>query len=225
MKPWKEIDRTPIPDEDGELILRRRDMEYSIRTATTELMNSRLHGSEDALAELTCARLKHKPGPNILIGGLGMGYTLSAALRDSGPDTRITVSELVPAVIQWNHTYLGHLAGFPLNDTRVSVQQGDVAQLIKDRKKAWSAIILDVDNGPDGLSREINNQLYGIKGLRGSFSALKPGGILAVWSYTADKGFTQRLIKCGFHVEVVTVRAHKPGKGSRHTIWLATKTR
>ncbi|WP_163339439.1 hypothetical protein [Desulfopila sp. IMCC35008] len=223
MKPWKEVDRAPIPDEDGELILRRRDTEYSIRTTTTELMNSRLHGSEDALAELTCARLHHHSDLNILIGGLGMGYTLGAALRNSGPDTRITVSELVPAVIKWNHEYIGHLAGFPLDDPRVSVQQGDVAITITSKKKTWDAILLDIDNGPDGLTREANNQLYNMQGLRGSFSALKPGGILAVWSYTPDKSFTQRLTKCGFHTKVVTVRAHKPGKGSRHTIWVATK--
>lgn len=223
MKPWKEIDRALIPGEDGELILRRRDTEYSIRTATTELMNSRLHGSEDALAELACARLKHQSGLNILIGGLGMGYTLGAALRNSGPDTNITVSELVPAVIKWNHEYIGHLAGYPLDDPRVSVQQEDVAITIRSKRDAWDAILLDVDNGPDGLTREVNNQLYGMQGLRDSLSALRSGGILAVWSYTPDKVFTRRLSKCGFHPEEFTVRAHKPGKGSRHTIWLATK--
>ncbi len=223
MIPWEELDRAQIPEEDGELILRKRDTVYSIRTATTELMNSHLHGSEDALAELACKRLKHHSELNILIGGLGMGYTLAAALENSSPDTRITVSELVPEVIKWNLEYFGHLAGFPLNDSRVSVQQGDVVKSILSKKAAWNAILLDVDNGPDGLTREANDQLYGIPGLRASYSALSPGGVFAVWSHAPDKGFTSRLQKCRFHTEVITVRAHSSGKGRRHTIWLATK--
>lgn len=223
MIPWEELDRAQIPEEDGELILRKRDTEYSIRTATTELMNSRLHGSEDALANFTCNHLQHHAKLNILIGGLGMGYTLAAALQNSAPNTKITVTELVPAVIKWNREYFGHLAGFPLNDPRVSLQQGDVVQTIMSEKGCWNAILLDVDNGPDGLTREANDQLYGISGLTTSLSALSPGGILAVWSYAPDDGFTSRLQKCGFTTEVVTARAHRSGKGRRHTIWLATK--
>jgi spermidine synthase len=224
VKPWEELDRALIPGDDGEeLILRRRDTEYSIRTSTTELMNSRVHGSEDALAELACKRLKERPAPAILIGGLGMGYTLAAALTHSGQDAQITVAELVPAVVRWNRNYLGLLAGMPLTDTRVSVMEGDVAKLITNRKSAWDAILLDVDNGPDGLTTKSNDLLYGLSGLRASFTALRPGGILAVWSYSQDEPFTQRLKKCGFRPEVVTVRARRPGKGRRHTIWLATK--
>lgn len=223
MKPWEELDRAQIPNEDRELIFRKRDTEFSIRTATTELMNSRVHGSEDALAELVCKRLRRNHDPSVLIGGLGMGYTLAAALLNSSPETRITVVELVPEVIRWNQEYLGHLAGFPLTDSRVSVQNGDVAQIITTKKATWDAILLDVDNGPEGLTREANDQLYGLPGLLAAFSALSPGGILAVWSYAADKAFTSRLKKCQFQTEVVSVRARKSGKGRRHTIWIATK--
>lgn len=186
-------------------------------------MNSRLHGSEGALAELTCSRIKRKSGLRILIGGLGMGYTLAAALEQSEPDTLITVSELIPAVVRWNREHLGHLAGMPLDDPRVSVEEEDVAETIRKRKSAWDAILLDVDNGPDGLTRKANDRLYGRSGLKTSFSALRPGGILAVWSSGADEAFTRRLKQCGFQTETVTVRARKLGKGGRRIIWLAGK--
>jgi spermidine synthase len=186
-------------------------------------MNSRQHGSEDALAALSCRRLQETSEPTILIGGLGMGYTLAAALEHSGPNACITVSELVPAVVRWNREYLGHLAGKPLEDPRVSVQQNDVVDIILQKKSAWDAIVLDVDNGPEGLTRKGNDRLYGPSGLKNTFAALKPGGILAVWSYAADEGFTRRLKKCNFLTEITTARAHKPGKGRRHTIWIATK--
>lgn len=152
-----------------------------------------------------------------------MGYTLAAALEQSEPDTRITVSELVPAVIDWNRSYLGHLAGNPLDDHRVSVNQEDVIQTIGECKAVWDVILLDVDNGPDGLTRKANNRLYGKAGLARSFSALRPGGILAVWSAGADDAFTGRLNQIGFQTEVAIVRSRKPGKGARHTIWLARK--
>jgi len=221
--PWEEIDRAEVPGHEGEVILLKRGTEFSIRTAGTELMNSRRHGSEDALAELTCSRIKRKPGLRILIGGLGMGYTLAAALEQSEPDTLITISELIPAVVRWNREQLGHLAGMPLDDPRISVQEEDVVETIRKRKSAWDAILLDVDNGPNWLTRKKNDRLYDRSGLKTSFSSLRPKGILAVWSSGADKAFTRRLKQCGFHTETVTVAAHKPGKGSRHTIWLAGK--
>ena len=130
MIPWEEIDRAEVPGHEGEVILLKRGTEFSIRTAGTVLMNSRLHGSEDALAELTCSRIKRKSGMRILIGGLGMGYTLAAALEQSEPDTLITVSELIPAVVRWNREHLRHLAGMPLDDPRVSVEEEDVAETI-----------------------------------------------------------------------------------------------
>jgi spermidine synthase len=222
--PWEEIDRAEVPGGEGEVILRKRGTEFSIRTATTELMNSRLHGSEDALAELTCSRILRKTGRRILIGGLGMGYTLASALQYSGGDSLITVAELIPAVVRWNRDHLGHLVGNPLDNDRVSIQQEDVAETISREKSAWDAILLDVDNGPDGLTRKANDRLYGLSGLRSAFLALRAGGILSVWSSGTGKQFTRCLEQCQFQTEMVTVRARKPGKGARHTIWLATKS-
>jgi spermidine synthase len=221
--PWEEIDRAEVPEHEGEVILLNRGTEFSIRTAGVELMNSRLHGSEDALAELACSRIKRKTGLLILIGGLGMGYTLSAALGQSEKDTLITVSELIPAVVRWNREHMSHLAGMPLDDPRVSIKDEDVGETIRKRKSAWDAILLDVDNGPDGLTRRANHWLYGRSGLKTSFSALRPGGILAVWSSGTDEAFTRRLKQCGFRTETVPVRARKSGKGARHTIWIAAK--
>ena len=223
MIPWEEIDRAEVPGHVGEVTLLKRGTEFSIRTVGTELMNSRLHGSEGALGELTCSRIKRKSGLRILIGGLGMGYTLAAALEQSEPDTLITVSELIPAVVRWNRVHLGHIAGMPLDNPRISVEEEDVAETIRKRKSAWDAILLDVDNGPDGLTRKANDRLYGRSGLKTSFSALRPGGILAVWSSGADEAFTRRLKQGGFRTETLTVRARKHGKGGRHTIWLAEK--
>lgn len=223
MIPWEEIERAEVPGGEEEVILRKRGTEFSIRVAATELMNSRIHGSEDALAELTCSRISRKPGRRILIGGLGMGYTLAAALQHSGDDSLITVAELIPAVIRWNREHLGHLAGNPLADGRVFVRQEDVAKTITREKSIWDAIILDVDNGPDGLTRKVNDRLYGLSGLKNAFLALRNGGVLSIWSSGTDEQFTSRLKQCRFQTEIVTVRARKPGKGARHTIWLATK--
>lgn len=223
MIPWEEIDRAEVPGHEGEVILRKRGLEFSIRTAETELMNSRVHGSEDDLAKLSCQRIKQKNGQRILIGGLGMGYTLAAALEESNPDTRIIVSELIPAVVEWNRKYLGHLAKNPLSDPRVLVKEEDVMKTIKKKKSAWDAILLDVDNGPEGLTRKANNRLYGRAGLESSFMALRSKGILAVWSSGEDDAFTRRLNQSGFKTKAVSVRARKSGKGSRHTIWLAEK--
>ena len=224
MIPWEELDRVQVPGTDEDIVLRKRDTEFSIRTAGTELMNSRLHGSEDALAELACSRLEADNEWQILVGGLGMGFTLAATLKHSGPNTRITVVELIPEVVRWNVEHLGHLTGGNvLADSRVSVYEEDVLKTIREKSSAWDVILLDVDNGPEGLTRKGNDRLYGVAGLKSAFSALRPGGVLAVWSYGPDQTFTNRLNKCRFKTEVVTVRAHKSGKGARHTIWLATK--
>ncbi len=226
MIPWEEIDRAKVPGQDNELILRRRGQEFSIRTAGTELMNSRIHGSEEALASLAMERLQQKPektGLNILVGGLGMGYTLAETLKLSQPDTRILVSELIPSVISWNQDHIGHLAGMPLDDPRVRVEAMDVASVIKNKKAAWDMILLDVDNGPDGLTKKSNNRLYSSTGLKASFKALTPGGVLGVWSAGDDPAFTRSLTRCGFRAKAISVRATNSGKGSRHTIWIAVK--
>ena len=223
MIPWEEIDRAEIPGHDGYLTLQKRGTEFSIRTAGTELMNSRRHGSEDALAEIPISRIQRRSGIRVLIGGLGMGYTLAAALEILRPDARITVSELIPTVVDWNREHLGHLTGSPLDDPRVSVEIEDVAETMQKRINAWDAILLDVDNGPDGLTRQANDRLYGEYGLAMAFSALRSGGVLSIWSSGADPAFTRRLKRCGFRTEIVTPRALKTGKGSRHTIWLGEK--
>ncbi len=223
MIPWEEIDRARVPGQDNDLILRRRGPEFSIRTSGTELMNSRVHGSEEALARLTLARVHQKSCLRILVGGLGMGFTLGAALELSQQDASILVAELIPAVVSWNRCYLGHLAGMPLDDPRVTVAEVNVAAVIKKKKAAWDAILLDVDNGPAGLTQKSNNHLYTRSGLKAAFGALAPGGVLGVWSAQKDEAFTRRLGQCGFRTKEVPVRAKGTKKGSRHIIWIAEK--
>jgi len=216
------LDKALVPGNGGELRLYQRGKEFSISIAGRgELMNSRVHGSEDALAEQTCARLKES-NPRLLIGGLGMGFTLAAALRHVGEHAQVLVAELVPAVVAWNRGPLAELAGHPLEDPRVNVREGDVARLINDVQQAYDAILLDVDNGPEGLTRKQNDWLYSMNGLTAAYTALRPGGVLAVWSAGPAQDFFQRLRKVGFDVEEVLVRAHGT-KGARHTIWFATR--
>jgi spermidine synthase len=186
-------------------------------------MNSRMHGSEDALAELACKRVADREQPRVLIGGLGMGFTLSAALANLDTNAEVVVAELVPAVVKWNRTHLAELAGHPLDDPRVTVRESDVRLLIKADKDAYDAILLDVDNGPDGLTHEGNDRLYTHGGLAAAKAALKPGGILAVWSAEPDKSFSKRLRGSGFKMEEISVRARGKRGGRRHTIWLAEK--
>lgn len=223
MKPWDLLDTAPVPGEGVELQLYRRGDDFAIRIAGRgELMSSRMHGSEDALAELTCARLTGVRQPRLLIGGLGMGFTLAAALRHLGDMAQIVVAELVPAVVAWNQGELGACAGHPLRDPRVAVHAGDVARAIKAGRQAYDAILLDVDNGPEGLTRKDNDWLYGFSGLGAAWAALRPGGVLAVWSAGPDRDFTDRLRTTGFDVDERRVRAHG-GKGARHVIWFATR--
>jgi spermidine synthase len=205
------------------LRLYRREDVFSIRIAGRgELMNSRVHGSEDALAEQTCARLADCTSARLLIGGLGMGFTLAAALRVLGGQAQVLVAELVPAVVEWNRGVLGESAGHPLRDRRVSVRTGDVARIIAEAQQAYDAILLDVDNGPEGLTRRQNDWLYGIDGLNAAWAALRPQGVLAVWSAGPAADFLQRLRKTGFTVDEVRVHAHGT-KGTRHVIWFARR--
>jgi len=223
MKPWELLDTTTVPGEASDLRLYRRDQEYSIRTGNIELMNSRVHGSEDALAELACQRISDRPQTQVLIGGLGMGYTLAAALRQLGPEAKVTVAELVPAVVTWNRGPLAALAGHPLDDPRVAVHEGDVGQLIRAQHNCYDVILLDVDNGPEGLTRKENNTLYSPAGLNAAAAALHPGGIFGVWSISPDQAFTKRLQRGGFTVEEKRVRARGSHGGGRHMIWLGMK--
>ena len=225
MQPWILLDRATVPGNGGELLLRQRGEEFSISLpGRGELMNSRVHGSEDALAEQTCARLAEPAGAQLLIGGLGMGFTLAAALRRLGDQARVVVAELVPAVVTWNRGALGERAGHPLQDPRVQVREEDVARVLKSARETYDAILLDVDNGPEGLTRKENDWLYGVNGLTAAYAALRPGGVLAVWSAGPDRDFVQRLCKVGFRVDEVRVHAHG-SKGARHVIWFAGRDR
>lgn len=223
MIPWKLLDSTPVPEVSETLYLYQRGTEFSIRVDGNELMNSRAHGSEDALAELACARLVNSPSPTVLIGGLGMGYTVAAALARLGAQARVVVAELVPAVVAWNRGPLAALAGHPLKDGRISVREIDVARILQTEQQAYDAILLDVDNGPEGLTRSGNNWLYTKAGLTAAHAALKPSGVLAVWSAAPDPAFSKLLRQTGFTVEEVTARARGRKGGSRHMIWLAER--
>ncbi len=223
MIPWELLDSTPVPGGSETLCLYRRDTEFSIRVDGSELMNSRVHGSEDALAGLVCERLETHSSPKVLIGGLGMGYTAAAALKNLGPRAQVVVAELVPAVVLWNQGPLAHLAGCPLEDSRVLVQETDVALLLKAEQHTYNGILLDVDNGPDGLTRSDNDWLYSRAGLNAAHAALKPSGILAVWSAGPDPAFSKLLCQTGFLVEEIMVRARGRKGGSRHMIWLAER--
>jgi spermidine synthase len=220
MIPWELIDSAPVPGNDQELQLYKRGAEFSIRMGGREIMNSRAHGSEDALAERACERIAGRSKPRILVGGLGLGFTAAAALRRIGPGGRVVVVELVPAVVQWNRGPLGPLAGHPLRDPRVSLLEDDVVRVMQAEQRAYDAILLDVDNGPEDLIRKGNDRLYTRTGLETIRRALRPGGVLAVWSAGPDQAFAQRLHRAGFQVKESRVRARGPEGGRRHTIWL-----
>jgi spermidine synthase len=223
MKRWIKHGVASIPNGD-ELTLSQRDQEFSIRLSGIqgELMNSRIHGSEDALAELGCAHINVNQKSHVLVGGLGMGFTLSKALASIGDTSTVTVAELIAEVVEWNKGPLGECASRPLADPRVEIHLGDVADLIRHRSKTFDAILLDVDNGPEGLTKTENDWLYSDAGLSAASNALRPNGMLAVWSAGQDKPFTRRLERAGFRVDARTVRA-RPGKGSRHVIFLAQR--
>jgi len=211
-------------DRGTTLRLYQRGEEYSIRVDRQgELMNSRLHNSEDALAELACEHITGRDAPQLLVGGLGMGFTLAAALSHTSPSARITVSELMPAVVRWNREHLGSIAGFPLDDERVQVIEQDVGKVMQQHQNGFDAIMLDVDNGPDGFTRDDNDALYGLRGLNHAYNALKPGGVITVWSAFTDTAFTQRMLKIGFQVEERRVHAHTANRGTKHNIWIGIR--
>ncbi len=222
MIPWEHLDSAKVPDSDGELRLMRRGTEHSIMTGGTELMNSRLSGSEKSLATLACAKIANRPAPTILIGGLGMGFTLRAALEVLPADASVIVAEIVPQVVDWARGPLASLFGDCLDDPRVSIRLGDVAVPIREADGCFDAMLLDVDNGPGGLDRADNDDLYGADGLLVARRALTPGGVLAVWSSAPNDAFF-RLLRRSFSVEEKKVSATGTGKGARHVIWLAVK--
>ncbi len=225
MKRFVLLDTTPIPDNGGALCLFEYGEDFVIKFEGgrgNQLMNTRMHGSEDALAEIPCKRVAGRPQVRVLIGGLGMGFTLAAALRHLGKDAEVQVAELVPGVIEWNHGPLGEKSGYPLRDPRSKVLNDDVAAILKAGPGAFDAIMLDVDNGPEGLTQKSNSWLYSMEGLRTCAKALRKGGVLAVWSASADRQFSERLSRAGFKAEEVQVFAHG-NRGPRHTIWIAGK--
>lgn len=220
MKIRELIDTIQVPGGD-ELRLYRRDKDFIIAIDRNELMSSRMSGSEEALATMSCDRLRSPDKAHLLIGGYGMGFTLRAALATLGPDAKITVAELVPGIIEWARGPMAELAAGCLDDPRVELVLGDVSKAIGSATRRYDAILLDVDNGPDGLTREANEGLYSAAGLARAKAALRPGGILAIWSAAPDARFTRRLTAAGFQVDEVGVRARSNGKGPRHVIWFA----
>ncbi len=222
MIPLELLDTAPLPDG-GELRLMQRGQDFMILFGRNELMSSRLRGSEEALATLSCERICDRPKPKILIGGLGMGFTLRQAIKELPPQAGIVVGELVPKIVAWAKGPLAHLFGDCLDDPRVDVQIEDIHALITEADGDYDAILLDVDNGPDGLIHAENDRLYSKYGLRAAKAALTPGGVLAIWSAYPDNGFAQRLRTAGFDVEEMKVRARGGKKGAHHVIWLATR--
>jgi len=217
--PSELLDTAAVPGTDKLMTLHRRGDMWSIRVGGVELMNNWIYGKDCALADFGCAALAGRDQARVLVGGLGMGFTLARTLSLLGPDARVVVAELVPAVVRWNATLFGQLADHPLRDPRVTVFEGDVGKLMRSERGAFDAILLDVDNGPEGLSREGNNSLYGAAGLAAAGAALRPLGVLGVWSLSGDRAFCERLHRAGFTAEEHHVK--KRGGRSRQTIFIA----
>ena len=221
MRHWTLLNEAPIPGTQKSLSLFKSKDDFHIKLNNgLELMNTRRHGSEDALATLPCAKMKNPDNAHVLVGGLGMGFTLAAALKAVGPNARVTVAELIPEVVEWNRGPLGEYSDFPINDPRTQVKPVDVCELIKDNTATYDVIALDVDNGPEGLTQSSNTWLYTEEGIHAARKALRANGVLSYWSIDDDKPFRQRLRACGLQVEEKHVFAHG-NKGSKNTIWLA----
>jgi spermidine synthase len=217
------LDTAAIPGSKDTLRLIQRGAEFSIMLGGNELMNSRLSGSEKALATLACAKIISRTAPRILIGGLGMGFTLRAALAELPDNAEVVVAELVPAVVAWAKGPMAEHHGDSLSDPRTKIIVTDVAKLIRESDASYDTILLDVDNGPDGLTKNANDHLYSNDGLGRAWAALRADGILAIWSAGPDKAFAARFNAAGFDIEEIEVRAHKGKSGARHIIWLGMK--
>ena len=223
MIPRKLLDSALTPDKSNELQLYQRGDDFFISLSGEELMTSRMHGSEAVLAELACTPIANRAKARVLVGGLGMGYTLAAALAVLRDDASIIVAEFVPAVVQWNRGVLGGLAGHPLDDSRVTVQEHDVCILLKNGQGCFDAVMLDVDNNPHSMTQKSNDWLYSATGLPVIYMALRRQGVLTVWSTGPDSAFSLRLRNASFKVQEKTVSARGGDKGGRHTIWVATR--
>lgn len=221
MLPWETLDTATAPDGEA-LDLRRRGDAFLIRAGGYDLMSSEDDGSSKALSALGLGALG-RPAQHVLVGGLGMGFTLRQALDQTGPDAVVEVAELVDAVVRWNRGALAHLAGHPLEDPRARVFVGDVAERIRNPPRRFDAILLDVDNGPDALAHEGNEVIYSGRGLAAAREALAPGGVLGVWSFSDDRRFTARCNKAGFDTRVQKVPASRKGRGRFHVIWIAQR--
>jgi spermidine synthase len=223
MRYWTLLGEALIPGSGQSLCLYQGKDDFFIKISSGggELMSTRKHGSEDALGALPCQRLKNAESARVLIGGLGMGFTLAAVLKEVGPGAEVTVAELIPEVVEWNRGPLGEHSAYPVNDPRTRIHIGDVVKLLRRARARYDVIALDVDNGPEGLTTSNNDWLYSENGIVAAQEALRPGGILAYWSAGPDQAFHDRLRRCGFLVEEVRVFAHGR-KGARHTIWLAS---
>lgn len=222
MRHWKLLGEAVIPGSDQNLLLYQGKDDFFIKiSGGHELMSTRKHGSEDALGELPCKRLKNPDTAKVLIGGLGMGFTLAAVLAEVGAQAEVTVAELIPEVVDWNRGPLGERSGMPLDDQRSRVYIGDVAKLLRKSRGIFDVIAMDVDNGPEGLTQSANDWLYSTQGIIAAQDALTPDGILAYWSAGPAPAFRDRLRRCGFVIDEQTVFAHG-NKGARHTIWLAS---
>lgn len=221
MKPWESLAETLAPDGQP-LVLRRRGHEYLIYAGGHDLMSSEDDVSSKALGALGCAHLAGVPHPRVLVGGLGMGYTLRAALDCLGPDATVEVAELVDAVVAWNRAWLGDLAGRPLEDPRTHLMVLDVSEPMR-APSCYDAILLDVDNGPDALAHPQNEALYSAGGIARAHAALRPGGVLGIWSFDDDPGFTRRLEHGGFEVTPHRVSASRKGRGRYHQVWIARR--
>lgn len=222
MQPRTLIGTAQVPGG-AELTLYRRGGDFMIVLDRNELMSSRMSGSEEALANMTCERLRGRKNLHLLVGGYGMGFTLRAALAALDGAAQITVAELVPEIIAWARGPMAELAAGCLDDPRVCLVHADVADVIAAAPGEYDAILLDVDNGPDGLVRQANDRLYSAQGLSAAISALKPGGVLAIWSAGPDAAFARRLAQTGLAVDEVRVRARSNGKGPQHVIWFVQK--
>jgi spermidine synthase len=225
MIPWKVLDTAKVPGGKEVLTLKQRGAEFVIMLGDNQLMSNRLSATEQALATMACDGLRAAKAPKILIGGLGMGFTLRAALKIMGPKARIEVAELVPEVVKWARGPMAEIFEGSLDDPRTKIHVKDVGELIRAARLEYDAILLDVDNGPEGLSRVANDALYDDKGLRAAHAALKPGGVLAIWSSAPHAEFAARLRKTRFTVKEIAVRAKGPRGGAQHLIWTATRAK